>query len=419
MEGHSTYQPKGRFAKWFESRLPIIGLVHSSFIVYPTPRNLNYWWNFGAILTFMLAAQIVTGIVLAMHYTPEASIALNSTETIMRDVDYGWLLRYLHSNGASLFFLAVYIHIFRGLYYGSYKEPREVLWILGVIIFLLMIITAFMGYVLPWGQMSFWAATVITNLFSAIPLVGRAITTWLWGGFSVDNPTLNRFYSLHYLLPFMIVGVVALHIWALHVPGNGNPTGVSVKSKDDTVPFHPYYTIKDSFGLVVFLLLLVWLVFWVPNFLTHADNYIPANPLKTPPHIVPEWYFLPFYAILRAIPNKLLGVIALFSAIAVLFFVPWLDTSRVRSATYRPIYRQFFWIFVLVSIGLGYLGSQPPEGGYVVAARILTAYYFIHFLIVLPIIGLIERPLPMPLSITESVLAKSGMHAAAASETPR
>ena len=413
MEGHATYQPKGRFAKWFESRLPIVGLVHSSFIVYPTPRNLNYWWTFGAILTFMLTAQIATGIVLAMHYTPEATMAMNSTESIMRDVDYGWLLRYLHADGASLFFFAVYIHMFRGLYYGSYKEPREVLWMLGVLIFLLMIATAFMGYVLPWGQMSFWAATVITNLFTAIPLVGRAITTWLWGGFSVDNPTLNRFYSLHYLLPFMIVGVVALHIWALHVPGNGNPTGVSVKSKDDTVPFHPYYTIKDSFGLLVFLLLVAWIVFWVPNSLLAADNYIQANPIKTPPHIVPEWYFLPFYAILRSIPNKLVGVIALFSSIAVLFFVPWLDTSRVRSATYRPIYRQFFWIFVLVSIGLGYLGSQPPEGGYVVAGRILTAYYFIHFLIVLPIIGLVERPRPIPLSITESVLAKSGMPAAA------
>ena len=413
MEGHATYQPKGRLAKWFESRLPIVGLVHSSFIVYPTPRNLNYWWTFGAILTFMLTAQIATGIVLAMHYTPEATMAMNSTESIMRDVDYGWLLRYLHADGASLFFFAVYIHMFRGLYYGSYKEPREVLWMLGVLIFLLMIATAFMGYVLPWGQMSFWAATVITNLFTAIPLVGRAITTWLWGGFSVDNPTLNRFYSLHYLLPFMIVGVVALHIWALHVPGNGNPTGVSVKSKDDTVPFHPYYTIKDSFGLLVFLLLVAWIVFWVPNSLLAADNYIQANPIKTPPHIVPEWYFLPFYAILRSIPNKLVGVIALFSSIAVLFFVPWLDTSRVRSATYRPIYRQFFWIFVLVSIGLGYLGSQPPEGGYVVAGRILTAYYFIHFLIVLPIIGLVERPRPIPLSITESVLAKSGMAAAA------
>ena len=324
----------------------------------------------------------------------------------MRDVNYGWLLRYLHSNGASLFFVAVYIHIFRGMYYGSYKEPREVLWILGVIILLLMIATAFMGYVLPWGQMSFWAATVITNLFTAIPLVGDAITTWLWGGFSVDNATLNRFYSLHYLLPFMIAGVVGLHIWALHVPGNGNPTGVNVKSKDDTVPFHPYYTVKDSFGLVVFLVLLAYVAFYLPNYLGHPDNYIAANPLKTPAHIVPEWYFLPFYAILRAIPNKLLGVIALFSSIAILLFLPWLDTSRIRSANYRPLYRQFFWIFVLVCIGLGYLGSQPPEGTYVVVAQILTAYYFIHFLIILPVIGLIERPRPLPPSITEAVLAK-------------
>ena len=407
MAGHSTYQPKSALAKWFESRLPAIGLVHSSFVVYPTPRNLNYWWNFGAILVFMLAAQLATGIVLAMHYVPQVDLAMSSVEHIMRDVNYGWLLRYLHANGASLFFLAVYIHIFRSFYYGSYKEPREVLWILGVIIFLLMIATAFMGYVLPWGQMSFWAATVITNLFSAIPLVGDALHTLLIGGFAVDNPTLNRFYSLHYLLPFMIAGVVVLHIWALHIPGNGNPTGVNVKSDQDTVPFHPYYTIKDFFGLSVFLILFAWLVFYVPNYLGHPDNYIPANPLQTPAHIVPEWYFLPFYAILRAIPNKLLGVVAMFSSIAILVFVPWLDTSRVRAATFRPIYRQFFWIFLITGIGLGYLGSQPPEGGYVIAARILTFYYFAHFLIVMPVVGLLERPRPLPTSITEAVLAKT------------
>jgi ubiquinol-cytochrome c reductase cytochrome b subunit len=406
MDSHSTYSPKTAFGRWLEARLPILSLVHSSFVVYPTPRNLNYWWNFGAILAFMLGAQIATGIVLAMHYIPSGTGAFASVESIMRDVNFGWLLRYLHANGASLFFFAVYVHILRGMYYGSYKAPREVLWILGVLIFLLMIATAFMGYVLPWGQMSFWAATVITNLFSAIPLIGNTITTWLWGGFSVDSPTLNRFYSLHYLLPFIIAGVVVLHIWALHVPGNGNPTGVNVKDSQDTVPFHPYYTIKDFFGLTVFLLLFVWVVFFIPNYLGHPDNYIPANPLQTPAHIVPEWYFLPFYAILRAIPNKLLGVIALFAAIAVLVFLPWLDRSRVRSATYRPIYRQFFWIFVLTGIGLGYLGSQPPEGGYVIAARILTAYYFIHFLVILPLLGLIEKPRPLPASITESVLAK-------------
>ena len=408
MSSHSTYQPRGRAARWLESRLPVMGLVHSSFVAYPTPRNLNYWWTFGAILSFMLVAQIVTGVVLAMHYVSTGSLAFSSVESIMRDVNYGWLLRYLHSNGASLFFLAVYVHMFRGMYYGSYKEPREVLWILGVVIFLLMMATAFMGYVLPWGQMSFWAATVITNLFSAIPLVGESVTEWLWGGFSVDSATLNRFYSLHYLLPFMIAGVVVLHIWALHVVGQNNPLGINVKSKQDTVPFSPHATIKDMFGLSVFLVLLAWLVFFLPNYLGHPDNYIPADPLKTPAHIVPEWYFLPFYAILRAVPDKLLGVIALFGSIAILAFLPWLDTSRVRSAVYRPIYRQFFWIFVLVCIGLGYLGSQPAEGGYVIASRILTAYYFIHFIIILPVLGLIERPKPLPASITETVLAKSG-----------
>jgi ubiquinol-cytochrome c reductase cytochrome b/c1 subunit len=420
MAGHSTYVPKSGIAKWLESRLPVLSLVHSSFIVYPTPRNLNYWWNFGAILTFMLAAQIATGVVLAMHFIPADTMAFNSVENIMRSVNYGWLLRYLHANGASVFFFAVYIHMLRGMYYGSYKAPREVLWILGVIIYLLMMATAFMGYVLPWGQMSFWAANVITNLFSAIPLVGGAIVTWLWGGFAVGGPTLNRFYSLHYLLPFMIAGVVLLHIWALHVPGNGNPTGVDVKDKQDTVPFHPYYTIKDSFGLVVFLLLFAWLVFFIPNYLGHPDNYIPANPLQTPAEIVPEWYFLPFYAILRAIPNKLLGVIALFSSIAILVFLPWLDRSRVRSATFRPIYRQFFWIFVVTGLCLGYLGSQSPTGSTlhipnVVLARIFTFYYFAHFLVVLPLLGLIERPKPLPASITESVLAKSGAAAQAGS----
>jgi ubiquinol-cytochrome c reductase cytochrome b subunit len=303
--------------------------------------------------------------------------------------------------------------MFRSLYYGSYKEPREVLWILGVILFALMIATAFMGYVLPWGQMSFWAATVITNLFSAIPIVGESITTWLWGGFSVDNPTLNRFYSLHYLLPFMIAGVVLLHIWALHVPGNNNPIGISVKSRQDTLPFHPYYTMKDTFGLAIFIIVLAWFVFYVPNYLSHPDNYIPANPLKTPAHIVPEWYFLPFYAILRAIPSKLGGVIALGGSILVLFLVPWLDTSKVRSATFRPLYRQFFWILVVVGIALGYLGSQPPEGIYVIAARICTAYYFIHFLIIMPLLGLIETPKPLPASISESVLGPAGAKPAA------
>jgi ubiquinol-cytochrome c reductase cytochrome b/c1 subunit len=404
MSGQSTYQPQGRFMQWMERRLPIGGLIHSSFVSYPTPRNLNYWWTFGGILSFMLGVQIITGVVLAMHYTPNTELAFKSVEGIMRDVNYGWLLRYIHANGASMFFLAGYIHLFRGMYYGSYKEPREVLWILGVILLLLMIATGFMGYVLPWGQMSFWAATVITNLFSAIPVVGDSIVSWLWGGYSVGNPTLNRFFSLHYLLPFVIAGVVVLHVWALHVAGQNNPTGIEPKSDRDTVPFTPYATLKDAFGLGVFCLVFAWFVFYVPNYLGHSDNYIPANPAVTPSEIVPEWYYLPFYAILRAIPNKLFGVLGLVSAIAIMAFLPWLDTSAVRSARYRPLYRQFFWVFVIVAVGLGYLGSQPATGAYVIIARIFTAYYFAHFLIILPILGLVERTKPLPNSITESVL---------------
>jgi len=417
MSGHPSYQPQSAFMRWMERRLPIGGLIYSSFVAYPTPRNLNYWWTFGGILAFMLGAQIVTGVILAMHYTPHVDYAFDSVEQIMRDVNYGWLLRYLHANGASMFFLAGYIHMFRGMYYGSYKEPREVLWILGVILLLLMIATGFMGYVLPWGQMSFWAATVITNLFSAIPLVGEAVVSWLWGGYSVGNPTLNRFYSLHYLLPFVIAGVVVLHIWALHVAGQNNPAGIYAKSDKDVVAFTPYATIKDSFFLICFCILFAWFVFYIPNYLGHADNYIPANPQVTPTHIVPEWYYLPFYAILRAIPSKLGGVMMLLASIVILAFVPWLDTSRVRSATYRPLYKQFFWIFVLVCVGLGWLGSRPAEGAYVIAARILTAWYFIHFLIILPLLGLFETPRPLPISISEAVL-REGVPAGASGPPP-
>ena len=406
MSGQPTYQPRSAFMRWLERRLPIGNLVYSSFVAYPTPRNLNYWWTFGGILTFMLVVQIVTGVVLAMHYTPHVDFAFNSVEGIMRDVNYGWLLRYIHSNGASFFFVAVYIHMARGMYYGSYKEPREVLWILGVILFLLMVVTGFMGYVLPWGQMSFWAATVITNLFSAIPVVGGSIVTWLWGGFAVGNPTLNRFYSLHYLLPFVIAGVVVLHIWALHVAGQNNPTGVDAKTEKDTVAFTPYATIKDSFFIGLFCIVLAWFIFYIPNYLGHSDNYIPANPGQTPTHIVPEWYYLPFYAILRGIPNKLLGVTALAASIIVLAFMPWLDTSPVRSANYRPLYRQFLFIFFAAVIGLGYLGSQEPTGGYVIAARILTIYYFAFFFVILPLLGLFEKTKPLPNSISESVLKK-------------
>ena len=406
MSGHSTYVPKSAIGRWFESRLPIVGLVHSSFIVFPNPRNLSYMWTFGGMLAFMLAAQIVTGVVLAMHYTPEATMAFGSVEHIMRDVNYGWLLRYAHANGASMFFIAVYIHMARGMFFGSYKAPREVLWLLGLIIYLLMMATAFMGYVLPWGQMSFWGATVITNLFSAIPVVGQAVTTWLWGGYAIDNPTLNRFFALHYLMPFMIAGVVVLHIWALHIPGSNNPAGVEVKTQKDTLPFHPYFTIKDLFALVCGLIVYAWFIFYVPNYLGHADNYILANPLQTPQHIVPEWYFLPFYAILRAVPSKLGGVIAMFSAILVMAFLPWLDTSRVKSGHYRPMFRIAFWLFAACAVGLGYVGSQPPEGWYVLASRLLTIYYFAHFLIILPLLGLFETPLRLPASIAESVLGR-------------
>ena len=405
MSGDSTYQPNSRFSKWLDSRLPILRVAHDSFIDYPTPKNLNYWWTFGGILTFCLVTQIITGIVLAMHYTPHVDFAFSSVEHIMRDVNYGWLIRYIHSNGASMFFLATYIHIFRSMYYGSYKAPREVLWILGVIIYLLLMATGFMGYVLPWGQMSLWGATVITNLFSAIPLIGENIAMWLWGGFSIDNPTLNRFFSLHYLFPFLIVGVVALHVWALHVPGNNNPIGVSVKSPQDTLPFHPYYTIKDGFALSVFLILFSYFIFFAPNALGHPDNYVPANPLVTPAHIVPEWYLLPFYAILRAVPDKLGGVTLMFGAIFILFLLPWLDTSKVRSARYRPLFRQFFAIFVLDCLLLGYLGAQPAEGIYIILARIGTFYYFAHFLIILPILGFVEKTKNVPESISTSVLS--------------
>jgi len=423
MSEHSTYTPRTGIERWIDARMPIIRVMHDAGVSYPTPKNLNYLWTFGGILTFMLVAQIITGVVLVMHYTPHTTMAFNSVEHIMRDVNYGWLLRYFHANGASMFFIAVYVHMFRGLYYGSYKAPRELLWILGVVIFLLMMATGFMGYVLPWGQMSFWGATVITNLFSAFPIVGEPIVTWLWGGYSVDNPTLNRFFSLHYLLPFMLAAVVFLHIWALHVVGQNNPDGVEVKNfAKDTVPFTPYATSKDAVGLTCFILFYCYFAFFMPNYLGHPDNYIPANPLVTPAHIVPEWYYLPFYAILRSIPDKLMGVIAMFASIAILAFLPWLDTSRVRSTRYRPTYKIFFWTLVVVCFLLGWCGSQPTDkvvlslGGKKILdvagfGAILTAYYFLHFLVVLPLLGLFEKTRPEPASIADAVLAKAG-HAA-------
>tara|TARA_B100001057_G_scaffold255130_1_gene255351 strand:+ start:3671 stop:4936 length:1266 start_codon:yes stop_codon:yes gene_type:complete len=401
------YIPKSKVGKWFNDRLPLLTLANH-LTDYPTPKNLNYWWTFGGILTFCLITQIVTGLVLAMHYIAHADMAFESVEHIMRDVNYGWLIRYIHANGASMFFLAVYIHIFRSLFYGSYKSPREIIWIIGIIIYLLMMAAAFLGYVLPWGQMSFWGATVITNLFSAIPLVGEGIVTWLWGGYSVDNPTLTRFFTLHYLIPFLILGLVVLHIWALHVPGNNNPVGIDIKKPSkDTVPFHPYIVIKDGFALLMFMIVFAFFVFYTPNILGHADNYIEANPLVTPAHIVPEWYLLPFYAILRSVPDKLLGVVAMLSAILILAALPWLDTSKIRSAVFRPLYKQFYWILVADVLILGYVGAMPAEGLYLLIARIATAYYFLHFLVILPILGFKERTTPVPLSITEPILGGS------------
>ena len=403
----SAPQFKNPVIKWIDYRLQVFSYMQEEYQNYPMPKNLNYFWNFGALATIALVLLMVTGIVLAMHYTPHVDLAFDSVERIRREVNFGWLIQYLHTNGSSMFFAVVYIHIFRGIYYGSYKAPRELLWMLGVVILLVMMATAFMGYVLPWGQMSLWAATVITNLFSAIPGIGEAIVTWLWGGFSVDNPTLNRFFSFHYLLPFVLLGVVILHIIALHIHGSNNPDGIELTGPQDSVPFHPYFTAKDSVGTGVFLIILAVLVFYAPNYLNHPDNTIPANPLQTPAHIVPEWYFLPFYAILRAIPDKLMGVIAMFSSILVLFILPWLDTAKVRSARYRPLFRWFFWLLVADSLLLGACGANAPEGIWLILSRVGTAYYFVHFLVLTPSLGLLETPRAPPTSISQPVLGGS------------
>lgn len=480
---HAPQTEKPGVIGWIEYRLPIFSTLNNALVQYPTPRNLNYFWNFGSIAGIMLVSQILTGLFLAMHYIASTEAAFDSVENIMRNVNYGWLMRYMHAVGASMFFMVTYVHIFRGLYYGSYKRPRELLWFLGIVILLLMMATAFMGYVLPWGQMSFWGATVITNLFSAFPLVGEHIVTWLWGGFSVDEPTLNRFFALHFLMPFVLVGVVMLHLMALHQHGSNNPTGIDVKGPQDQIPFHPYYTIKDFFGFGVFFLFFSAFVFFAPNYLGEPDNYIVANPLVTPKHIVPEWYFLPFYAILRAITfdiplwipglaligltvklryvdvvramfggskiggvlvsflpkkrmgltgfitlmalgalltimglgggfiaSKLAGVLAMFGSILILFALPWLDTSKVRSANYRPLYQIFYWVFLLNALVLGYCGSKPPEGIFPLLSLVCTGYYFAHFLVILPILGRIEKPRPLPESIAVSVTQKTAHH---------
>jgi ubiquinol-cytochrome c reductase cytochrome b subunit len=389
-----------QIVEWIDYRLPVFTFI-KHLGEYRTPRNLSYMWSFGSLAGIALVIQILTGIFLAMHYTPHVDHAFESVEHIMRDVPYGWLIRYMHAVGASTFFMVVYIHIMRGLYYGSYKSPREMVWFMGVAIFLVMMATAFMGYVLPWGQMSFWGATVITSLFSAIPVVGKAVVTWLWGGFAVGNPTLNRFFALHYLLPFVIVAIVMLHLIALHKHGSNNPKGVEVKNIErDTIPFHPYYTIKDLFGFGIYFIIFAYFVFYLPNYLGHPDNYIPANPMVTPEHIVPEWYFLPFYAILRSIPDKLMGVIAMIGSIMLLFFLPWLDSSPVKSGTYRPIFKWVYVSFIIDCLLLGYLGGKPAEEPYIAISRLATCYYFGYFLVALPLLGKYEKPLPLPESIS-------------------
>ena len=408
---------KNPVVSWIDERLPIFTMLQREYGAFPTPKNFNYLWNFGALAMVVLVTMLATGIFLAMAYTPHTDHAFVSVERIMRDVNWGWLIRYLHANGASMFFFVVYIHILRGMYYGSYKKPRELLWLLGVIILLVMMGTAFMGYVLPWGQMSYSGATVITSLFSAIPLIGNDIVTWLWGGFSVANPTLNRFFALHYLLPFVLIGVVALHVAALHITGSNNPTGVEPKSSKDTVPFHPYYTVKDLFGVTLFLMFYSAIVFFAPNMLGDPNNYVTANPMATPPDIVPEWYFLPYYAILRSftidvhvpfthivlLNSKLGGVILMFASIALLALLPWLDGSKVRSGVYRPLFKKLFLLFVVDCLVLGYIGAQKPEGLYTVIGQIATAYYFLHFIVILPLLAKIEKPLPQPASIADAV----------------
>ena len=386
---------------WIDNRLPIFRMFKYEYLDFQVPKNLSYLWSLGGILMICLIFLIVTGLVLGMHYKPSSSEAFESVEKIMRDVNFGWLIRYMHMNFASFFFIAVYIHIFRGLYYGSYKEPRQLMWLIGIVIFFLMMATAFLGYTLPWGQMSYWGATVITNLFSAVPFVGESIVTWLWGDYAVGDATLNRFYVLHWLIAFGILGIVIFHVIALHIVGSNNPSGIEPKDTRDTVSFAPFTTSKDLFAMLIFLFAFVIITMYAPNYLGHPDNYIPADPLVTPAHIVPEWYFLPFYAILRSIPDKLMGVIAMVSSIAILGLLPWLDLSKIRSSVFRPIWKQFVFLFVLDFFILMYVGGMPAEGIYLLIGRVVTAYWFLFFLIIAPLVSLIEKPLPMPNSIHE------------------
>ena len=400
-EKKETKKYKNPILNWIEYRLPIISYLEKEYGDYPMPKNANYFWSFGALLTICLVVMILSGIFLAMYYTPHVDMAFESTERIMRDVSFGWLIRYIHSNGASFFFIVVYVHMIRSMYYGSYKYPRELNWILGVSIYLIMMITSFLGYTLPWGQMSYWAATVITNLFSAIPIVGEGIKTWLLGDYTVGNATLNRFFALHYVLPFVIFGIVGLHIAAVHVHGSNNPTGIEVKNSKDTVKFYPYMLIKDTFAFCVFGIIISAVIFFGPNLMAEVDNYIPADPLVTPAHIVPNWYLAPFYAILRAVPDKLGGVALMFGAIIVLFILPWLDTCKVRSCTFRPIYRWLMILFFINFFVLGYVGLKPAVGSYLLIARVGVVYYFGFLLIVTPFIKRIEKTKILPENISD------------------
>lgn len=401
MEQKKLESPYAGVVGWIDARLPIVRMLDREYLQFRVPRNLNYFWSFGGILMICLAILTVTGILLAMHYKPSAEYAFASVERIMRDVNFGWLIRYMHMNAAHFFFIAVYLHIFRGLYFGSYKQPRELLWILGMTIFVMMMATAFLGYTLPWGQMSFWGATVITNLASAVPLVGDSLVTWLWGGYSVGDETLNRFFVLHWVVAIAIVGLVLLHVTALHITGSNNPAGLEPRNDSETITFNPFMTIKDLYGAMVFFTLFAFVMLFAPNFFGHPDNFIPANPLVTPAHIVPEWYFLPFYAILRAIPDKFLGVVAMFASIGLLAALPWLDRSRVRSCVFRPVWKWLTLLFVVNFVVLMYVGAQPAEGGYVLIAQIGTFYWFAYLLVLAPLVGKFERPSRMPKDIHE------------------
>jgi len=400
-ENKETRKYKNPILNWIEYRLPIISYLEKEYGDYPMPKNANYLWSFGALLTICLVVMIVSGIFLAMYYTPHVDMAFESTERIMRDVSFGWLIRYIHSNGASFFFIVMYIHMIRSMYYGSYKYPRELNWILGVSIYVIMMVTSFLGYTLPWGQMSYWAATVITNLFSAIPFVGEGIKIWLLGDYTVGNATLNRFFALHYVLPFVIFGIVALHIAAVHVHGSNNPSGIEVKSSNETVKFYPYMLIKDTLAFCVFGIVISAVIFFGPNLMAEVDNYIPADPMVTPAHIVPNWYLAPYYAILRAVPDKLGGVVLMFGALIILFVLPWLDTSKVKSCTFRPIYRWLMILFFINFFILGYVGLKPAVGSYLLIARIGVVYYFGFLLIITPYISRIEKIGILPESITE------------------